>query len=135
MGLGEKDPEAGDDAQSSSNSPRRFVFSTNYDLPFGKTHRLASKGFSSYLLGGWQTSVIWAVQDGSPFTVRLSQDNANVGNTSWPDRVCSGKLENARIVEQITALLIGLNIRHKGHGGVRITGLPDAAYKTRAKLG
>src|SRR5438094_184633 len=27
-----------------------------------------------------------------------------------------GKLENARIVEQITALLIGLNIRHKGHG-------------------
>jgi 8-hydroxy-5-deazaflavin:NADPH oxidoreductase len=39
-----------------------------------------------------------------------------------------GKLENARIVEQITALLIGLNIRHKGHSGIRITGLPDAAY-------
>jgi NADPH-dependent F420 reductase len=42
-----------------------------------------------------------------------------------------GKLENARIVEQITALLVGLNIRHKGHGGIRITGLPDIAYKTR----
>jgi hypothetical protein len=40
-----------------------------------------------------------------------------------------GKLENARIVEQITALLIGLNLRHKGHGGIRITGLPDSAYK------
>ncbi len=40
-----------------------------------------------------------------------------------------GKLENARIVEQITALLIGLNIRHKGHGGLRITGLPESAYK------
>ena len=40
-----------------------------------------------------------------------------------------GKLENARIVEQITALLIGLNIRHKGHAGIRITGLPPAAYK------
>jgi NADPH-dependent F420 reductase len=40
-----------------------------------------------------------------------------------------GKLENARIVEQITALLIGLNIRHKGHAGIRITGLPDAAYR------
>jgi 8-hydroxy-5-deazaflavin:NADPH oxidoreductase len=39
-----------------------------------------------------------------------------------------GKLENARIVEQITALLIGLNIRHKGHAGIRITGLPPAAY-------
>lgn len=39
-----------------------------------------------------------------------------------------GKLENARILEQITALLIGLNIRHKGHSGIRITGLPAAAY-------
>lgn len=40
-----------------------------------------------------------------------------------------GKLENARIVEQITALLIGLNIRHKGHSGIRITGLPPTAYR------
>jgi 8-hydroxy-5-deazaflavin:NADPH oxidoreductase len=39
-----------------------------------------------------------------------------------------GKLENARIVEQITALLIGLNLRHKGRAGIRITGLPPAAY-------
>ena len=39
-----------------------------------------------------------------------------------------GKLENARILEQITALLIGLNIRHKGHAGIRITGLPPDAY-------
>jgi hypothetical protein len=40
-----------------------------------------------------------------------------------------GKLENARIVEQITALLIGLNIRHKGHAGIRITGLPPSSYR------
>jgi NADPH-dependent F420 reductase len=40
-----------------------------------------------------------------------------------------GKLENARILEQITALLIGLNIRHKGHSGIRFTGLPPAAYE------
>jgi NADPH-dependent F420 reductase len=40
-----------------------------------------------------------------------------------------GKLENARILEHITALLIGLNIRHKGHGGIRITGLPPDAYQ------
>lgn len=39
-----------------------------------------------------------------------------------------GKLENARIVEQITALLIGFNVRHKGHAGLRITGLPSEAY-------
>ena len=40
-----------------------------------------------------------------------------------------GRLENARTVEQITALLIGLNIRHKGHAGIRITGLPPSAYR------
>jgi 8-hydroxy-5-deazaflavin:NADPH oxidoreductase len=40
-----------------------------------------------------------------------------------------GRLENARTLEQITALLIGLNIRHKGHGGIRITGLPPEAYQ------
>jgi 8-hydroxy-5-deazaflavin:NADPH oxidoreductase len=40
--------------------------------------------------------------------------------------VDGGKLENARIVEQITALLITLNIRHKVHSaGIRITGLPE----------
>jgi NADPH-dependent F420 reductase len=39
--------------------------------------------------------------------------------------VNGGKLEGARIVESITALLIGLNIRYKVHGaGVRFTGLP-----------
>jgi NADPH-dependent F420 reductase len=36
-----------------------------------------------------------------------------------------GKLENARIVESVTALLIGLNMRYKVHGaGIRFTGLP-----------
>ena len=38
--------------------------------------------------------------------------------------VDGGKLENARIVEQLTALLITINKRHKSHSaGVRITGL------------
>lgn len=36
-----------------------------------------------------------------------------------------GPLENARIVEQITALLITLNVKHGvTHAGLRITGLP-----------
>ena len=39
--------------------------------------------------------------------------------------VNGGKLENARIVESMTALLIGLNIRYKVHAaGIRFTGLP-----------
>lgn len=40
--------------------------------------------------------------------------------------VDGGKLENARTVEALTALLIGMNIRHKVHAaGLRITGLPE----------
>jgi NADPH-dependent F420 reductase len=39
--------------------------------------------------------------------------------------VNGGKLENARIVESLTALLIGLNVRYKVHtAGIRFTGLP-----------
>lgn len=39
--------------------------------------------------------------------------------------VNGGKLENARIVESITALLIGLNVRYRVHtAGIRFTGLP-----------
>lgn len=42
--------------------------------------------------------------------------------------VDGGKLENSRILEQITALLIGFNIRYKTHAtGIRITGLPEKA--------
>lgn len=41
-----------------------------------------------------------------------------------------GRLENARILEQITALLIGFNLRHKGRSGIRITGLPPDAYQS-----
>lgn len=39
--------------------------------------------------------------------------------------VNGGKLENARIVESLTAFLIGINIRYKVHAaGIRFTGLP-----------
>jgi NADPH-dependent F420 reductase len=39
--------------------------------------------------------------------------------------VNAGPLEMARIVEQLTPLLISINARHKVHAGIRITGLPD----------
>lgn len=40
--------------------------------------------------------------------------------------VDAGPLEQARIVEQLTALLIGINGRYRTHAGLRVTGLPDA---------
>ena len=38
--------------------------------------------------------------------------------------VNAGALETARLVEQLTPLLISINARYKTHAGVRITGLP-----------
>jgi NADPH-dependent F420 reductase len=42
--------------------------------------------------------------------------------------VDGGKLEAARIAEQITALLIGVNIRYKTHAGIQFTDLPDREW-------
>jgi NADPH-dependent F420 reductase len=42
--------------------------------------------------------------------------------------VDAGRLEQSRIVESLTALLIGTNARYKTHAGVRITGLPDELW-------
>ncbi len=39
--------------------------------------------------------------------------------------VNAGPLETARIVEQLTPLLISINSHYKAHAGIRITGLPD----------
>jgi NADPH-dependent F420 reductase len=48
-----------------------------------------------------------------------------VGKISGARALNGGKLENARIVESLTALLIGLNMRYKVHAaGIRFTGLP-----------
>ena len=38
--------------------------------------------------------------------------------------VNAGPLEMARIVEQVTPLLISVNSRYKAHAGIRLTGLP-----------
>jgi NADPH-dependent F420 reductase len=40
--------------------------------------------------------------------------------------VDAGRLEMSRIVEGLTPLIIGINIRNKAHAGVRITGRPGA---------
>jgi NADPH-dependent F420 reductase len=39
--------------------------------------------------------------------------------------VNAGALEMARIVEQLTPMLISINVRYKTHAGIRLTGLPE----------
>jgi 8-hydroxy-5-deazaflavin:NADPH oxidoreductase len=42
--------------------------------------------------------------------------------------VDAGRLEQARIAESLTALLIGVNVRYKTHAGIRLTGLTDRPW-------
>ena len=42
--------------------------------------------------------------------------------------VNAGPLEMARIVEQLTPMLISVNVRYKAHAGIKLTGLPDADH-------
>ena len=39
-----------------------------------------------------------------------------------------GRLEMARLTEQLTALMIAVNARYKAHAGVKLTGLPDELW-------
>jgi NADPH-dependent F420 reductase len=42
--------------------------------------------------------------------------------------VNAGALEMARIVEQLTPMLISVNSRYKTHAGIRLTGIPDGDH-------
>lgn len=42
--------------------------------------------------------------------------------------VNAGALEMARIVEQLTPMLISVNTRYKAHAGIRLTGLPEGDH-------
>ena len=44
--------------------------------------------------------------------------------------VNAGSLEMARIVEQLTVLLISINARYSSHAGIRLTGLPGGDHWT-----
>jgi NADPH-dependent F420 reductase len=47
--------------------------------------------------------------------------------------VDGGRLEMARVVESMTALMISVNARYKTHAGVRITALPDDLWPEPAR--
>ncbi len=59
-------------------------------------------------------------KEAKQIAIRLAEDAGTRG-------VDAGPLVNAKVVEGLTSLLIGINIRYKVPGsGIRITGLPEA---------
>ena len=59
-----------------------FVFSSVYELPFGRGKRwLSSAGPSNWVFGGWNLGGILSFYAGAPLTVTVPFDNANTGST------------------------------------------------------
>jgi hypothetical protein len=66
----------------------RFVTSFVYQIPILRD----SHSWMQTAFGGWQVGGIWTLQSGAPFTVNLSNDNANNGtpvNSQRPNYVCN----------------------------------------------
>lgn len=77
--------------RGSSDFDIRHYLSGNliYKLPFGQGRRfLASRGFASAILGGWEWASILTARSGLPVNITLSRTGSAVpdGNTSSPQR-------------------------------------------------
>jgi hypothetical protein len=71
----------------------RVVFSSAYELPFGRGKAfLSNSRTASAILGGWQLSGITSWQTGLPLTPVLNFDPSNTGTTGRPNRIASGEL-------------------------------------------
>jgi hypothetical protein len=77
----------------------RFVYSMNYELPFGKGRKFAAgNNLVNQIVGGWDTNMIFVKQSGQPFTPTLNTAVSNAGG-SRPDRLKSGTLDNPTIAK------------------------------------
>lgn len=74
----------------------RFVFSTNYEIPFGKSFN----GPAKYVLAGWQINAVAYWQSGLPFNVTNNTARANTGaNNDRPDLVGEPTLDNPTVAQ------------------------------------
>ncbi len=73
-------------ANSDFDLTHRFVFSYQWELPFGRNERWGgtADGFLGWLIGGWQTSGIFSASGGFP--LRFSVSGAATNGVGLPDR-------------------------------------------------
>lgn len=65
-----------------------LILSGSYELPFGKSKKLAQQGLASAVLGGWTVNGIFNHWSGVPFTVISSGSSCNCpGNTQVADQI------------------------------------------------
>jgi len=86
----------GDRGRSDWDVTHRFVFSSTYELPFGRGKAFGQNlGRAGRLLvEGWNLNGILQLSTGLPFTPSLATAVANTGTSSRPDCIASGVLSN-----------------------------------------
>ncbi len=86
--------DTGEWAHSSFDHRHQFVLSGVYQLPFFQ----GTGGMSEAVLGGWRINGILTMQSGSPFTINLGTDRANIGAgpSQRPNQVQDPKLPRSQ---------------------------------------
>ena len=69
--------------QSAYNVPQLLVWSTVYDLPFGRNGRWLKNGPLAWVFGNWETNYVFLARSGKPYNLVVNGDIANItGNGS-----------------------------------------------------
>jgi hypothetical protein len=68
---------AADWGPSSNDITHRFVFSSVYELPFGKGKKWLTSGIAGKVVGGWTLATVTTLQSGAPFTVVTQTNSTN----------------------------------------------------------
>lgn len=84
-------------ASSSQDLRHRFVYSSLYELPFGRGKRYGANwnSVTNFILGGWQINPILTLQAGFPFNV--------TANNNRPDVVAAGTA-GSRVINGVSLL-------------------------------
>jgi len=69
-------------SQCNIHQPQRFTAMAVYELPFGAGKSMATSGFASKLLGGWQVNGLMSLMAGNPFSVSASGTSLNAPESS-----------------------------------------------------
>lgn len=77
--------------------PQNLSISGAYELPIGRGRLIHLDGkLANNILGGWQANAIYAYTSGQPFSLSVSGDYANTGNTNAdrPDKIGNPHLDH-----------------------------------------
>jgi hypothetical protein len=84
---------------SSLDRTNSFVWSSSYELPFGKGRQMLQKGILSQVVGGWGLNGVFTHYSGIPYTVTSSATSCN----------CPGSSQTAnQILKNVTQVGNGL---------------------------